>query len=295
MKYMQKQKGERRVFKYSVTVPENIPEMTLQSYASHAFPLLSGNALRNAFNKRDVKMNGVRAAKDELVQPGAEIVIFTPQEMLIPVVYEDDDVLLLNKPAGVSTDADKYNSMTVLDWAILYAKGAYTPRMCHRLDNATSGLILLAKTDAAEEALIEMFRSRTGEKEYRCLVRGTPNPHKAVKTAYLQKDALHGRVRVSDVTGRDAKQIVTEYEVLRPGEKCLLKVLLHTGRTHQIRAHLRHLGHPLLGDDLYGDRTFNKKFGATRLMLCAVRLKIETGGKLPQLDGREFSIRAPFE
>lgn len=283
------------MFKYSVTVPENIPEMTVQSYVSHAFPLLGGNALRNAFAKRDVKMNGLRVSKDETVQPGAQIAVFTPQEMLIPVVYEDDDVLLLNKPAGVSTDADKYNSMTVLDWAVLYAKGAYAPRMCHRLDNATSGLIILAKTDEAEDALTEMFRSRTGEKEYRCLVRGTPEPHKAVKAAYLQKDALHGRVRVSDITGRDAKQIVTEYEVLRPGEKCLLKVLLHTGRTHQIRAHLRHLGHPLLGDDLYGDRAFNKKYNTSRLMLCSVRLKIETGGKMPQLDGREFIIRAPFE
>ena len=283
------------MFKYSVTVPENIPEMSIQSYMTHAFPLLNGHALREAFQKRDVKMNGARVSKDAIVESGASVCIFTPYEMKIPVVYEDDNVLLLNKPAGVSTDADRYNSMTVLDWAVLYAKGVYTPRMCHRLDNATSGLIILAKNDAAENALVEMFRSRTGEKEYRCIVRNTPEPGKAIRTAYLQKDAVHGRVRVSDVTGRDAKQIITEYEVLRPGEKCLLKVLLHTGRTHQIRAHLRHLGHPLLGDDLYGDRAFNKKHGAKGLMLCAVRLKIETGGKMPCLDGKEFSIRAPFE
>ena len=100
---------------------------------------------------------------------------------------------------------------------------------------------------------------------------------------------------MSDVTGRDAKQIVTEYEVIKSGEKCLLKVLLHTGRTHQIRAHMRHLGYPLLGDDLYGDRAFNKKCGAKGLMLCAVRLKIDTHGKLPDVDGSEFVIRAPFE
>lgn len=283
------------MFKYCVTAPENLPEMSLQSYVSRAFPLLKGNALRDAFSKRDVKMNGVRVSRDETVQPGAQICIFTPYEMKIPVIYEDDAVLILNKPAGVSTDADKYNSMTVLDWAVLYAKGAYVPRMCHRLDNATSGLIALAKDERAEEALKEMFRTRTGEKEYRCLVKDTPEPARAVKTAYLQKDALHGRVRVSDVTGRDAKQIITEYEVLRPGEKCLLKVLLHTGRTHQIRAHMRHLGHPLVGDDVYGDRAFNKKAGAKGLMLCAVRLKIDTRGKLPGVDGKEFSIRAPFE
>lgn len=283
------------MFKYSVTVPENIPEMTLQSYAVHAFPLLSSHALREAFQKRDVKMNGVRASRDAIVEAGASISIFTPFEMKIPVVFEDEDVLILNKPAGVSTDVDKYNSMTVLDWAVFYAKGTFVPRMCHRLDNGTSGLIVLAKNERAEDALKEMFRAHTGEKEYRCIVRGTPEPNKAIKTAYLHKDAMRARVRVSDVTGRDAKQIVTEYEVLRPGEKCLLKVLLHTGRTHQIRAHMQHLGHPLLGDDVYGDRAFNKKHNARGLMLCAVRLKIDTQGVLSRLDGREFSINAPFE
>lgn len=283
------------MFKYCVTAPDNLPEMSLQSYVSHAFPLLKGNALREAFAKRDVKMNGLRVSKETNVIPGAEICIFTPFEMKIPVVYEDEDVLILNKPAGVSTDKDKYNSMTVSDWAAFYAKGAFVPRMCHRLDNATSGLIALAKNDWAEAALIEMFRSRTGEKEYRCLVKDTPKPHQAVKTAYLQKDAVHGRVRISDAAGRDAKQIITEYEVLRPGEKCLLKVILHTGRTHQIRAHMRHLGHPLLGDDLYGDRQFNRKYAAKGLMLCAVRLKIDTGGKLPGIDGKELVIRSPFE
>ena len=152
------------MFKYSVTVPENIAEMSLQSYVSHALPLLPASALREAFAKRDVKMNGVRTAKDALVQAGAEVTVFTAYEMRIPVVFENDDILILNKPAGVSTDIDKYNSMTVLDWAVLYAKGAYMPRMCHRLDNATSGLIALAKNDAAEDALKEMFKERTGEK-----------------------------------------------------------------------------------------------------------------------------------
>lgn len=283
------------MFKYSVNVPENIPEMTLQNYIMRAFPLLPGAAVREAFSKRDIKMNGVRSAKDTAVIGGAQISIFTPFEMKIPVIYEDDDVLVLNKPSGVSTDIDRYNSMTVLDWAQLYAKGGYVPRMCHRLDNATSGLIALAKNDVTEDALKEMFFARTGEKEYRCIVRGTPNPHSAVKTAYLSKDAVHGKVRVSEREMKDSKQIVTEYQVLRPGDKCLLKVLLHTGRTHQIRAHMQHLGHPLLGDDLYGDRAFNKKYNTTKLMLCAVRLKFDTQGKLPQIDGLEVKIRAPFE
>jgi len=283
------------VFKYTVSVPENIGEMTVSHYAQHAFPLLSPAALRDAFKNRDVKMDGVRVAKDVLVTAGGEICIFTPFEMKIPVEFENDDVLVLNKPAGVSTDIDRFNSMTVLDWAQLYAQNAFVPRMCHRLDNATCGLIALAKNDQAEEALKEMFSQRLGEKEYHCIVRGTPKPQAAVKTAYLQKDALRGRVRVSERESKDTKKIVTEYAVLRPGDKALLRVLLHTGRTHQIRAHMAYLGHPLLGDDVYGDREFNKRYGGGRLMLCAVRLKIDTCGKLPSVDGLEISIKAPFE
>ena len=283
------------MFKYAVTVPENIGEMSVQRYLQHALPLLSSVALRDAFKKRDVKMDGVRTGKDELVEAGAQVCVFTPFEMKIPVEFENEDILVLNKPAGVSTDTDRYNSMTVLDWAQLYARGAFVPRMCHRLDNATSGLIALAKNDAAEEALKEMFSQRYGEKEYRCIVHGAPKPPAAVKTAYLQKDAVRGRVRVSERESGDAKKIVTEYAVIKPGDKTLLRVLLHTGRTHQIRAHMAYLGHPLLGDDVYGDREFNKRYGGGRLMLCAVRLKIETCGKLPSVDGLEISVTAPFE
>ena len=110
-----------------------------------------------------------------------------------------------------------------------------------------------------------------------------------------QKDAQRGRVRISERESKDSKKIVTEYAVLRSGDKTLLRVLLHTGRTHQIRAHMAHLGHPLLGDDVYGDREFNKQYGCDKLMLCAVRLKIDTCGKLPSADGVEIKIKAPFE
>lgn len=281
--------------KYTVIAPENLPEMTLQTYVMRAFPLLSARAIRVAFEKKDVKMNGVRSSKQQIVSPGSEVVVFTNEEMNIPIVYEDDHLLILNKPAGVSTDIDRYNSMTVLDWAMLYANGAYVPRMCHRLDNQTTGLIVLAKNEAAENALKEMFAKRTGEKEYRCLVKGTPKPQSAVLSAWHMKDASAARVRISDREHPGAKQIITEYEVLRGGEVSLLRVLLHTGRTHQIRAHMRHVGHPLLGDDVYGDREFNKALSARGLALCAVRLKIDTNGLMPEIDGIEVKIKAPFE
>ena len=283
------------MYKYQVKVPENLPEMTLQAYVARAFPLLSAAALRSAFEHKDVKMNGVRSQKQQIAIPGSEIVIFTNVEMQMPVAYEDEHILIVNKPAGVSTDEDRFGSMTVLDWATVYAKGAFEPRMCHRLDNQTSGLMVLAKHEKAEEALKNMFSVHSGEKEYRCLVRGVPSPRSAVKTAWLTKDPVRAKVHIKDKETNGAKKIVTEYATLRAGDVSLMSILLHTGRTHQIRAHMQHLGHPLLGDDVYGDREFNRLQRAKGLALCAVRLKIDTLGALPAIDGVEARIKAPFE
>ena len=283
------------MFKYCVKVPENLPEMTLQAYIPRAFPLLSSSAIRDAFAKKDIKMNGIRAQKQQAVIPGSEIVIFTNYELRMPVMYEDEHILIINKPAGVSTDEDRFGSMTVLDWAVFHAKGVYQPRMCHRLDNQTSGLLVIAKSDDAEAALNQMFVQRTGEKEYHCLVKGAPMPAAAIKKAYLVKDAMHGRVSVYNNERPHAKEIVTEYQTIRAGSVSLLRILLHTGRTHQIRAHMQHLGYPLLGDDVYGDRSFNRSQRVKDLALCAVRLKIDTQGRLPDIDVVEVCIKAPFE
>jgi len=114
-------------------------------------------------------------------------------------------------------------------------------------------------------------------------------------TAWLKKDPRESKVYISDYEKPGTKQIVTEYEVLKGGETALLRILLHTGRTHQIRAHMQHIGHPLLGDDAYGDRVFNKTHNARALSLCSVRLKIDTRGKLPEIDGIEVCIKAQFD
>ena len=214
--------------------------------------------------------------------------------MQIPIVYEDEHLLILNKPAGLATDADRYSSMTVTDWAALHAQGVYQPRLCHRLDYQTSGLIALAKDDMAENALKEMFARRTGRKEYQCLVLGTPQPAQADCHAYLIKDPVRAVVHVTAKTLPQAKPIETEYETIQAGATSRLRVILHTGRTHQIRAHLSFLGHPIIGDDLYGDRAANREYGKGRLMLCATRLLIDTQGAMPEIDGLDIRIAPPF-
>ena len=278
------------MYRYAVTVPMHVPKATMAVYTRHAFSLLPENVLRSAFSARDVKMNGVRVNRDTLVQPGAEVTVFTPYHAAFPAIFENQWLLAMDKPAGISCDADAYGSITALDWAKIYANGAYEPRMCHRLDNRTSGLLLMAKDGETEQALQRMFAEHAGNKTYVCLARGTPDPAKAVRTAYLRKDAKRSRVQVLNQEAPGAKPIETAYEVLCPGTISLLRVMLLTGRTHQIRAHMAFLGHPVLGDDQYGDREFNRKWGNGALMLRSVGLTIQTGGALPEIDGITLTV-----
>ena len=158
----------------------------------------------------------------------------------------------------------------------------------------TSGLCLFAKNQQALDVLEEVFRQRSLEKHYECLVRGIPKPPRAECKAFLVKDAKKARVRVTDHPAPGGREIVTAYETLSAGPVSRLRVHLITGRTHQIRAHLAALGHPILGDDVYGDRAFNRARKTWKLRLCAVSLRLDTKGRMPALDGRLFSIRAPF-
>ncbi len=278
------------MYKYTVHAPRHVPRVTMAAYARHAFSLLPERVIRDAFSARDVKLDGQRCAKDAMVKPGAEVTLYTPYEAVLPVVYEDESLLAVDKPAGVGCDEDMYGSVTVKDWAAIYAKGRYEPRLCHRLDTQTSGLILLAKSERAEAAIRRMFAEHLGVKRYVCLVRGTPSPARAACEAWLVKDAKRSAVRILRHEAPEAKQIVTAYETLRVGDISLLRVTLHTGRTHQIRAHMAYLGYPLLGDDQYGDREFNRKYKAGRLMLRSVELTIDTQGDLSECDGLTLSV-----
>lgn len=273
------------MYRYAVRVPQHVPRASMGVYTRHAFSLLPENVLRQAFDVRDVKLDGVRVGRDQPVRPGAEVAVYTPYKARLPILYEDDRILAVDKPAGVSCDADAYGSLTVQDWAAIGTEGAYTPRLCHRLDNPTSGLLLLAKDEAAEEALKAMFARHAGDKTYVCIVRGAPKPVADTCHAWLIKDALHARVRVLMRETPQAKPITTAYQTLQAGAASLLQVRLLTGRTHQIRAHMASLGHPVLGDDLYGDRDFNRAAGSGGLMLRSVGLRIDTQGALPHQDG----------
>ncbi len=307
----------------TVVVPPEADGMKVDLLLRRLFPDLPESVLRRLFASRDVKLDGVRVSRDSRVSGGQRLQAFLPDcrssarlpsspdlpssessrspsdpSVSLRVVYEDEDVLLVNKPAGVSVEPDAPGALSLSDLCRLRAEaeapGSFPPVPCHRLDNKTSGLCLFAKNEAARAALDEAFRNRTVEKYYTCLVRGVPKPAAAVCSAFLLKDAEKANVRILDRPVPGARPIVTGYETLESGPVSRLRVHLVTGRTHQIRAHLAALGHPILGDDLYGDRAFNRLRKARGLKLCATSLTIRTNGRLPALDGKTFEIVPPF-
>lgn len=277
---------------YTAQIPEKPQEKTLLAYLTHALPLLPAHVLREAFARRDVRMDGRRAGPDEAPVQGAAVQVYTLFDAHLPVVYEDEQILLLNKPAGISCEDDGRGGMTVD--GLLRARPDH-PRLCHRLDNQTSGLLLSAKTKAAEACLLEAFQTRSLTKRYECVVKGQPRPPEQTAIAYIFRDPRLGRMRVVSHPSPETKRIETAYETLN-GDRLTsrLRVTLLTGRMHQIRAHLAALQHPVLGDDVYGDRAFNQRMRARRLMLCATELILHTDGPLGYLKDQVFTVNAPF-
>ena len=289
-----------------LTVPPEYDGKHASDCVRLLLPDLPESAVRKIFADRDVKLDGTRISRGQEVRAGQNLKIYVPDAFgagdsaasSLSVVYEDGDILIVNKRAGISVEPDAHGGVTLTDLCADYMAarnpGAFPPAACHRLDNRTCGLCIFAKNPRALETLQDVFRSRKLEKYYICLVRGIMKPPSAVCRAWLIKDARRARVRVTDSPEEGARPIETGYETLESGPVSRLRVHLITGRTHQIRAHLAALGHPVLGDDLYGDRDFNRREKARSLKLCAVSLKIDTEGRLPQLDGREFSVTPPF-
>jgi 23S rRNA pseudouridine955/2504/2580 synthase len=313
-------------------IPPDAEGMKTGLFLRRLLPSLPESVLRKFSAAREVKLDGVRADRDTPVHAGQTLSVFLPasheESPVLRVVYEDEDVLLVNKPAGVSVESDEPGSLSLTDLCRLHTQSRPTlstaahsfeppaagdpthlspntppaagepdaafPQAVHRLDNKTCGLCLFAKNPRAHAVLLEAFKHRTVEKYYICLVRGIPKPPAATCSAFLLKDAARGVVQILDQNRPGARPITTGYETLSAGPVSRLRVHLITGRTHQIRAHLAALGHPVLGDDLYGDRSFNRLQKSRSLKLCAAELTLHTEGQLPNLDGKTFKINPPF-
>ncbi len=208
----------------------------------------------------------------------------------VRLVYADGDLVVADKDAGLSVTKDDGGDS--LEGRLTDAfKQAVFP--VHRLDVATTGLVMFARNERAQQALDEAIRARTLRKYYRCEVHGSPAFEQAELRAYIVKDAEAARSYVYGEPRPGAKEIVTRCRVLRrEAQTSLLEVELVTGRTHQIRAHLAFIGHPLVGDDRYGAHEKDRLLGARTLKLRAVRLELffPKGNSLDRLNGTVIAL-----
>ena len=262
--------------KFIITASTNLKEFTDATYPQGSFCF---SALLRA---RDIKVNGVRVGRDTPLKAGDEVVYYTnpKQENLKSHerVYEDENVLIVDKYDGVESVALACE---------LNSGGEYYP--VHRLDRNTKGLLVFAKNGRAEEELLSAFKERRVEKTYLARFKNNFKADGALLTAYLKKDAENSAVKVFDKEVKGSVKIVTEYRVLeRCGDTALVEVALHTGKTHQIRAHMAHIGCRVLGDNKYGDSALNKKYGAKRQCLISYRLCFNLKGGLEYLNGKTF-------
>ena len=280
---------------YNWIIPKDTPKGKLLPWICRMLPQVPSKEIFSAFDKKDVKIDGTRVKKNAQLVQGAKVQIFLPEVKEVSpinIIYEDELVLVVVKPAGMSCQKDNKGGLTVVD--CLTTEDRPLVLLCHRLDNPTEGLLILAKNEDIQLSLQEAFYLKQIQKKYQCVVKNTPSPLHACCNAYLQKEAKYSQVKVTAKPHENSKPICTEYVVLSSGGKARLEITLHTGRTHQIRAHMAYLGHPLLGDDKYGDRDFNKANKAKRLYLCATECAFQLKGKMSYLNKLNFKIKPTF-
>lgn len=261
-------------------------------YLLKTFPNLQYSAVQKALRDKDIKLNGKRLTEDISLLEGDVLQIYLPDAILYgkpkpDIAYEDDNIAVVNKKPGMEISGEGQTLQTLVTQYL--NEPAYP---CHRLDVKTGGLVLFAKTKGVYTEILRAFRQNEIHKRYVCIVKGTPAQANAELQAYLLKDSRRSTVRIMNKPLNNAQPITTRYKILASkGEFSLLDVELITARTHQIRAHLAHIGHPILGDDKYGDRAFNRKYKVHEHVLWVTRLKftLRRRSRLSYLNNRTIA------
>lgn len=304
----------------SFAIGPNDAGQRLDKFISKAAPLLPQALMYKYIRIKRIKVDGKRAQistrlpegsrvdlyiQDEFFEPAPDRYDFLSASGKLDILYEDDNLLLLDKKAGVLShagDGEYEDNLIARVQRYLYEKGEYDPRAEHsfapalvnRIDRNTGGIVIAAKNAPTLRVLNQKMKDRELSKYYLCVVHGVPQPPSGVLEGYLTKDEKKKTVHVSRQPHPGAKRIRTRYRVLaqRSGLS-LVEVDLLTGRTHQIRAHLASIGHPLLGDGKYGSNRLNKPYGYKKQCLYSYKLifRFTTPAEhLDYLNGKSFEV-----
>ena len=270
--------------------------------------------------KKNITLNGKKADGTEKLKCGDEIRLFLSDETYekfagkvqpkekfpmakLNIVYEDSNVIFINKPAGMLSQKSVPSDVSLNEYLLGYLEKsgqwkqeeskAFRPSVCNRLDRNTSGMVICGKSMAGLQQMAALLKDRSLHKYYLCLVKGVMTESQHLE-GYLLKDENSNQVKIFQKETEGAAHIITEYEPLyTEGETTLLKVTLVTGKSHQIRAHLSSIGHPIIGDPKYGDRKVNAFFrethGIKNQMLHAWKLTFpELAKPLDNLSEKSF-------
>ena len=302
-------------------INKNDAGQRLDKFLTKAVKGLPASLMYKYIRTKKIKVNRKRCEQKQILLEGDEIQLFIRDEFFdspekddgalsritpkLDIVYEDENIILCNKRPGVlvhEDDSARDNTLIMHIKAYLYQKGEYdpdeeqsfAPALCNRIDRNTGGIVIAAKNAEALRVMNEKIKNDEIRKYYLCVVHGTLPKSSDTLTGYLKKNNADNLVDVSDKPKEGYKNIITKYRVLSElADRSLVEIDLVTGRTHQIRAHMAHIGHPLLGDGKYGINKDDKAKGYKYQALYSYRLIFDFGkdeGYLGYLSGKQVSL-----
>ncbi|MDD3304098.1 MAG: RluA family pseudouridine synthase [Clostridia bacterium] len=266
--------------------------IVLSNYLLNIFPNLKKSVLFKAIRNKDIRVNEIKTSKDIMVKNDDLVTIYITDTFLfnlpkpLKYIYHDDNIIAVYKPQGLLSNTEYYDNENLSEndnriggaeptLEALVTNDFPNARICHRLDRNTCGIVLFSSNDEAYSELIESFKRGYITKEYIAYVSNANFEHDSlVLENYILKDPKTGYSIVYDTPVRNSQKIITSYTVLEKNHNmdyAILSILIPTGKTHQIRAQMKQINHPIIGDSKYGKNEINKKFRMYQQMLFAYR------------------------